>query len=137
MLELAELKPGELLIDLGAGDGRIPIIAAREYGAHTIGYELRPELYKRFLSNIEIFGVQAAVTAHNSDFFAAPIAQADVITCYLCEDLLERVVEKLNSEPPQNPSRRVVSYAYPLPHQTPRSTHTVEPFGTTTFLYVL
>ncbi len=140
MLTLGGADPATELVDLGAGDGRVPIIAAREFGASGVGYELRRDLYHRFVANIAHFSVEERVRAMNENFFTAPLYRADLVTCYLCEDLLARVAGTLRSaaaHPERENPLRVVSYAYPIPELAPEATVEVARFGTTLYRYRL
>jgi cyclopropane fatty-acyl-phospholipid synthase-like methyltransferase len=83
MLVLAELRAGEIFFDLGAGDGRTVVMAAKEYGARAVGVELREDLAKKALSNIYEQGLQDRITIVNGDMFNVDLTSADVIFLYL------------------------------------------------------
>ena len=112
MLELAELKPGEVLFDLGAGDGRTVIMAARTFGARAVGVELREDLAKRALSSIHDNGLADRVTIVNGDMFNVNLASADVIFLYLTTSANEKIRPKLENE--LKNGVRVVSHDYEI-----------------------
>jgi len=110
MLVLAELKPGEVFFDLGAGDGRTVIMAAKDFGARAVGVELREDLVKRALSSIYDNGLQDRVTIVNGDMFSVDLSSADVIFLYLTTSANEKVKPKLEVE--LKTGVRVVSHDY-------------------------
>jgi len=110
MLILAELKPREVFFDLGAGDGRAVIMAAKDFGARAVGVELREDLVKKALNSVYEFGLQDRVTIVNGDMFSVDLASADVIFLYLTTSANEKVKPKLESE--LKPGVRVVSHDY-------------------------
>ncbi|MCW3978033.1 MAG: class I SAM-dependent methyltransferase, partial [Candidatus Bathyarchaeota archaeon] len=79
MLILAELKPGETVYDLGSGDGRTVIMAAKDFGAKSVGVELREDLVKRALSNIHEFGLETKAQILQKDIFKVNLSRADVV----------------------------------------------------------
>ena len=76
MLILAELKPREVFFDLGAGDGRAVIMAAKDFGARAVGVELREDLVKKALNSVYELGLQDRVTIVNGDMFSVDLASA-------------------------------------------------------------
>ncbi|MCD6446331.1 class I SAM-dependent methyltransferase [Candidatus Bathyarchaeota archaeon] len=112
MLKLAELKPGEVFYDLGAGDGRTVIMAAKDFGARAIGVELREDLVKRALNSVYELGLQNKVTIVNEDMFKVDISQADVVFLYLTTSANEKIKPKLESE--LKLGVRVVSHDYEI-----------------------
>jgi predicted RNA methylase len=112
MLALAELKPGEVFFDLGAGDGRTVIMAAKDFGARSVGVELREDLVKKALSTIYDNGLQDRVTIVNGDMFSVDLSSADVIFLYLTTSANEKVKPKLEAE--LKPGVRVVSHDYEI-----------------------
>jgi cyclopropane fatty-acyl-phospholipid synthase-like methyltransferase len=79
MLKLAELKPGEVLFDLGSGDGRTVTMAAENFGARAVGVELREDLAKKALSTINENGLANRITIVNGDMFSVNLKSADVV----------------------------------------------------------
>jgi len=112
MLMLAELKAGEVFFDLGAGDGRTVIIAAKEFGARAVGVELREDLVKKALGSVYEQGLQDRVTMVNGDMFGVDLSSADVVFLYLTTSANEKVKPKLESELKQGV--RVVSHDYEI-----------------------
>ena len=95
MLKLADLKPGEVFFDLGAGDGRTVIMAAKSFGARSVGVELREDLAKKALSTIHESGLGDRVTIVNGDMFSVNLTSADVVFLYLTTSANEKIRPKL------------------------------------------
>ena len=110
MLILAELKPGETLYDLGSGDGRAVIMAAKDFGARSVGVELREDLVKRALSNIHELGLETKAHILQNDIFTVDLSGADVVFLYLTTSANEKVKPKLETE--LKPGARIVSHDY-------------------------
>ena len=110
MLILAELKPGETLYDLGSGDGRAVIMAAKDFGARSVGVELREDLVKRALSNIHELGLETKAHILQNDIFKVDLSEADVVFLYLTTSANEKVKPKLETE--LKPGARIVSHDY-------------------------
>jgi predicted RNA methylase len=110
MIELAELRPGEVFFDLGAGDGRTVIMAAKTYGARAVGVEMREDLAKRAMSVIHDNGLGDRVTIVNGDMFKVDLSSADVVYLYLTTSANEKVKPKMEAE--LQPGVRVVSHDY-------------------------
>ena len=117
MLKLAEVKPGELVYDLGSGDGQIVIMAAKEFGARAIGVEIRRDLVEESLRKIKEYGLEDRVTIIHGDFFKVDISDADVVTLYLLTSVNERLRPKLEKE--LKPGTRVVSHDFEIPGWKP------------------
>ena len=111
-LMLADLKPGEVLYDLGAGDGRTLIMAAREFGATGVGIELRQDLVKQSLSKIVKLGLETKVKVIHSDIFKVDLSSADVVYMYLTTSANEKIRPKLETE--LKNGARVVSHDYEI-----------------------
>jgi len=112
LLTMAELKPGEIFVDLGAGDGRPVIIAAREFGARAIGVELREDLVKQAMRKVMELGLQDRVKIIHDDIFNVNISMADVVYLYLTTSANEKVKPKLEAELKRG--ARVVSHDYEI-----------------------
>ena len=112
MLTLAELKPGETFYDLGAGDGRSVIMAAKDFGAKAVGIELREDLAKRALNSIYELGLDRKVQILQDDIFKVDLNPADVVFLYLTTSANEKIKPKLESE--LRPGTRVVSHDYEI-----------------------
>jgi predicted RNA methylase len=112
MLQLADLKPGEVLFDLGAGDGRSVIMAAKAFSARAVGVELREDLAKKVLSTIHDNGLADRVTIVNGDMFTVNLTSADVVFLYLTTSANEKIRPKLENE--LKTGVRVVSHDYEI-----------------------
>ena len=112
MLKLADLKPGEVLFDLGAGDGRTVMMAAKSFGARAVGVELREDLAKKALSTIHDNGLADRVTIVNGDLFTVNLTSADVVFLYLTTSANEKIRPKLESE--LKKGVRIVSHDYEI-----------------------
>ena len=117
MLELGEIEDGDVLYDLGSGDGRIPITAAREYGIRAVGIEIDPRLVSVSNANARAAGVEDLVQFVQADLFSADLREASVVTLYLNESLNERLQPKLQEE--LKPGSRIVSHSYQMSGWTP------------------
>ncbi len=113
MLQLAGLSPGAQLIDLGAGDGRILLAAAREFGARAVGIEIDPFRWALGRLRARLAGLHEHISVRRENFFATDLSGADVITMYLSQAAVDRLAEKLRAEAPAH--CRIVSYRRPLP----------------------
>jgi predicted RNA methylase len=112
MLVLVELKPGEVFYDLGAGDGRAIIMAAKDFGARAVGIELREDLVKKALGSVYEQGLQDRITIVNGDIFKVDLTSADVVFLYLTTSANEKIRPKLEAE--LKPGVRVVSHDYEI-----------------------
>ena len=112
MLILAELKPGETFYDLGSGDGRAVIMAAKDFGARSVGVELREDLAKRALGNIQELGIEMKTKILQDDIFKVDLSQADVVFLYLTTSANEKIRPKLEAE--LKTGARIVSHDYEI-----------------------
>jgi ribosomal protein L11 methylase PrmA len=134
MLKLAEVKPGDTVIDLGSGDGRIVISAVRDHGAtRAVGVDINPERIAEANENARRAGVQDKVEFRQGDLFDADIGDASVVTLYLLPSVNERLKPKLLSE--LKPGTRIVSHAFDMGDWKP--TKQVEDDGRTLYLWVV
>ena len=115
MLQLASIRRGETLFDLGAGDGRIIIEAVRDYGVRAVGVEIDPERISRIRERLDSTGTQAELL--EADLFEVDLSSADVIIIYLSASANIRLAPKLKAE--LKPGTRVVSLDYVLPGWVP------------------
>ncbi len=121
MLRLAEPKPGDYVIDLGSGDGRIVIEAAKRFGARGLGVDIDPRLVRLAQENARRAGVESLASFEIRDLFETDLRGVSVVTMYLLPEvnlkLLPRLIDQLK------PGARIVSHDFPLdwPAQ-----HTVE-----------
>jgi len=117
MLELAQVKAGDVVYDLGSGDGRIAITAAAKYGAQAVGIEIDPAMIELAKANASAAGVADRVRFVNQDMFTADISDATVVTLYLLQSLNERLRPKLVRE--LKPGTRVVSHVFNMGPEWP------------------
>jgi cyclopropane fatty-acyl-phospholipid synthase-like methyltransferase len=110
MLQFANVKPGETVVDLGSGDGRVLIAAAREFDAKAIGVEIDP--LRSFISQLtlRVLGLQGRAQVLRANLFDADLSQADVVTIYLLPKVYDRLIPKLRAE--LKPGARVVTLTY-------------------------
>jgi cyclopropane fatty-acyl-phospholipid synthase-like methyltransferase len=115
----------DVVYDLGSGDGRIVITAARTYGARGVGIEIDPALVKKATENAAAAGVSDRVRFVTQNFFTADISNATVVTLYLLQSINERLRPKLVRE--LKPGTRVVSHVFNMgPEWPPEKTQVVE-----------
>jgi precorrin-6B methylase 2 len=124
MLKVAKVGKGDVLYDLGSGDGRIPIAAAQNYGiARGVGIDISPERIKEANENRAKAGVGQRVTFINADLFESNLSEATVITLYLLPELNLRLLPKLLKE--TKPGTRIVSHAFDMGSWPPEQKLTV------------
>jgi SAM-dependent methyltransferase len=125
MLALAEVTRSDTVYDLGSGDGRIVITAARKYGARGVGIDIDPALTKKATENAAAASVSDRVRFVTGDLFTADISEATVVTLYLLQSINERLRPKLVRE--LKPGTRVVSHLFNMgPEWPPEKTLMVE-----------
>jgi len=110
MLELAGTAPGDVVYDLGCGDGRIVIAAAKEFGARGVGVEIDPAPLRIALYRARRAGVEDRVRFVRGDLFETDISEATVVTLFLFETLNRRLLPKLLRE--LEPGTRIVAHRY-------------------------
>jgi hypothetical protein len=126
MLRMAQVKKGDVLYDLGSGDGRIPIAAAREFGIRAVGIEIDPKLVKEAEENARQAGVSDLVRFRNEDMFHIDVHEATIVTLYLSEKLNVLLRPKLLSE--LRPGSRILSHDFLMGDWKPEKTVRV-PWG--------
>ena len=112
MLALAKTGPADRVMDLGSGDGRIVIAAAKRYGARGIGIEIDGKLVAVSRENAQRAGVADRVAFEEQDVLLADLSRATVVTLYLLPFLIDRLQPKLLDELP--PGARIVSHSFPM-----------------------
>jgi SAM-dependent methyltransferase len=100
MLEMAPIRKGDLVYDLGCGDGRIVVAAARRYGCRGVGYDISPERVKESLENVQKNRVDRLVTIEQEDIFRLDLRQANVIMLYLLPEMNLRLLPQLKKLKP-------------------------------------
>jgi SAM-dependent methyltransferase len=109
MLELARVKKDDLVYDLGCGDGRIVVTAAKRYGARAVGFDIDPVRVAEAKKNVEKNKVGHLVTIEQKDIFTLDLTPASVVTLYLLPKLNDRLLPQLEA---LEPGSRVVSHNY-------------------------
>jgi hypothetical protein len=113
MLQMAEVGPGDLVYDLGCGDGRTIVTAARGYGAQAVGIEIDPLRYLWCQMLVTVLGLRDSVRVIYGSFYKQDLSDADVVTCYLLQSTNEKLEGKFKQE--LHPSTRVVSNSFTFP----------------------
>ncbi|OFZ89985.1 MAG: hypothetical protein A2W21_12725 [Betaproteobacteria bacterium RBG_16_66_20] len=111
MLRMAQVTPNDYVVDLGAGDGKIAIAAAKKFGARSLGIEYNPEMAKHAQGNAEKAGVAGKARIIQGDIFATDFSQATVVTMYLLPGLNLKLRPTLLS---MRPGTRVVSHSFTM-----------------------
>jgi precorrin-6B methylase 2 len=130
MLELAKVTPKDVVYDLGCGDGRI-VVAAAKRGARAVGIDIDPQRIKEATANVKAEKVANRVRLIEGDLFEADISEATVVTLYLLNRLNEKLKPKLMKE--LKPGTRVVSHAFDMGDWAPEQKTSVG--GTTVYLW--
>ena len=112
MLRLADVSGTDVVYDLGSGDGRIPIAAARAYGARGVGIEIDGRMIERARRNARAAGMERLVEFRQEDLFRANLREATVVTLFLFPDMNRRLTPKLFSE--LRSGTRIVSHRFGL-----------------------
>ncbi|MBI2359735.1 MAG: class I SAM-dependent methyltransferase [Deltaproteobacteria bacterium] len=112
MLELAEVKKGDVVYDLGSGDGRIVITAARKYGVRAVGFEIDPDLIKESRENIRKAGLEHLAEIRQQDILTVDLSPATVLTMYLLPSVNMQLRPKVQKE--LRPGARIVSHAFDM-----------------------
>jgi ribosomal protein L11 methylase PrmA len=111
MLEFAQVKKGDVVYDLGCGDGRIVVTAAKKYGVRAVGIDIDPQRIKESRENVRTNGVEKLVTIKHADVFAEDLSEASVVTLYLLPSLNVKLIPQLQK---LKPGSRVVSYQFSM-----------------------
>jgi cyclopropane fatty-acyl-phospholipid synthase-like methyltransferase len=111
MLELAQVKKGDLVYDLGCGDGRIVIAAAKKYGCRAVGYDIDPNRVRQSRRNVDANEVGDLVKIEHADIFTLDLSKADVVTLYLLPNLNVKLIPQLEK---LRPGSRIVSHDFDM-----------------------
>ena len=109
MVEEANIRPDELVWDLGCGDGRIVVTAARQRGCQAVGYDIDPECVRLARENVSRHACSPLVTIEQRDVFTLELREADVVMLYLSPELNERLLPQLARLKPGRGSSRMPS----------------------------
>jgi predicted RNA methylase len=133
MLKVAKVTKNDVIYDLGSGDGRIPVTAAKQYGARGIGIDIDPQRIKEANENAKTQGVTDKVKFLNQDLFTTDISEATVVTLYLLPSLNVKLMPKLMKE--LRPGTRIVSHAFDMGDWKPEQTLNVN--GRTVYYWTI
>src|SRR2546430_8015684 len=126
MFELADVRKGEVVYDLGCGDGRIPVMAAKKFGVKAYGWDIDPKRVQESLDNIARNNVKDLVTVKLGDIFELDLSKADVITLYLLPALNVKLIPQLEK---LKPGCRIVSHDFDMQGVRPKRQITFTPPG--------
>jgi len=132
MIDLAGVNKGDTVYDLGSGDGRIVITAAKK-GARAVGFEIDPDLVKESRENINKAGVQQLAEIRHQDILTVDLSAASVITMYLLPDVNLKLKPNILSQ--LKPGSRVVSHAFDMGDWKPDKTERIN--GRTVYLWTI
>ena len=124
MLELAEVKKGDVIYDLGSGDGRIVVTAAKKYGVKAIGFEIDPQRIKESAENIKKAGVGHLVEIRQQDIRTVDLSPASVLTMYLLPEV--NLMIRPNIWKQMRPGSRVVSHDFDMGDWKPLKTEHIK-----------
>ena len=111
MLEIADVKKTDVVYDLGCGDGRIPVTAAKKYGCKAFGFDIDPQRVKESQENIKKNKVGDLVTVEEKDIFTLDLSPASVVTLYLLPSLNVKLIPQLEK---LKPGSRIVSHDFDM-----------------------
>jgi len=111
MLQMARVQKGDLVYDLGCGDGRILILAAQKYGTRGVGYDIDPERVEASLENVARNHVENLVKIIQADIFTLDLSKADVIPIYLLPEMNRKLLPQFEK---MKPGARIVCHQYGL-----------------------
>ena len=134
MLTMAKVTAADVVYDLGSGDGRIPITAAKQYGALGVGIEIDAMHIREALDNMQKAGVGNRVRFVHQDFFESDISPATVVTLFLYPGVNERLLPKFKRE--LRPGTRIVSHRFEISDQWPAE-QTRDVDGTMIYLWTI
>jgi precorrin-6B methylase 2/LEA14-like dessication related protein len=136
MLELAQVKENDMVYDLGCGDGRIVVTAARRYGCRAVGFDIDPRRVEESLQNVQKNNVGRLVTIEQKDIFTLDLSEADVITLFLLSSLNAKLKPQLAK---LKPGSRIVSHNFAMEGIKPDKVVTMfsneDPFEHTIYLW--
>jgi LEA14-like dessication related protein len=136
MLELAQVKKDDVVYDLGCGDGRIVVTAARRYGCRAVGFDIDPRRVEESLENVRKNNVEHLVKIEQKDIFTLDLSKADVITLFLLSSLNAKLIPQLEK---LKPGSRIVSHNFAMGRVRPDKVITMfsseDPFEHTVYLW--
>jgi SAM-dependent methyltransferase len=123
MLALAHTKKSDIVYDLGCGDGRVVIAAAKRHGAHGVGVDINPERIQEAQANAKREGVESLVRFKEQSVYDVDLREATVVTLYLLPDINRKLLPKLQGE--LKPGTRIVSHTFDLGSWKPVQTKNI------------
>ncbi|MEQ1575143.1 MAG: methyltransferase domain-containing protein [Vicinamibacterales bacterium] len=133
MLKVAKVGPADVIYDLGSGDGRIPITAARRFGTRGVGIDIDPQRIAEANANAQSAGVTDKVKFLNQDLFTTDFSEATVVTLYLLPSLNLKLLPILNKQ--LKPGTRIVSHAFDMGTAKPQETLNIS--GRTVYFWTI
>ena len=122
LLEVAKIGKDDVLYDLGCGDGRIVVNAAKKFGIKAVGFDIDPKRVAESKANVKSNGVEHLVTIEQKDIFTVDLSKASVVTLYLLPELNVRLIPQLEK---LKPGSRIVSHDFDMEGVEPEKTWTV------------
>ena len=118
------LRPAQpdLVVDLGSGDGRIVVLAAKKYGSRAVGYEIDPRLVAQSREKVKSEKLEKLVRIEHEDIFTLDLSDADVVTVFLPSPLLQRLLPQFQK---LKPGARIVSHQFDIPGVPPTKSRRV------------
>ena len=126
MLKMAQVKKSDVVYDLGCGDGRIVVTAAKRYGARAYGFDIDPQRVTEAKANVKAAGVEDLVTIEQKDIFTLDLSPASVVTLYLLPKLNVRLIPQLEK---LSAGSRIVSHDFNMEGVKPLQVVTMRPAG--------
>ena len=123
MLQMAKVKKDDVVYDLGCGDGRIVVTAAKKYGCKAVGFDIDPDRIKEAHANVRKNDVGELVTIKQEDIFKQDLSKANVVTLYLLPELNVRLIPQLEK---LKPGSRIVSHDFPMKGVKPKQVFNVD-----------
>ncbi|MEN6335089.1 MAG: methyltransferase domain-containing protein, partial [Phycisphaerales bacterium] len=123
MLKLAKVTKDDVVYDLGCGDGRIPVTAAKKYGCRAFGFDVDPNRIRESVENVQKNEVENLVTIQQKDIFTLNLSDANVVTLYLLPDLNVKLIPQLEK---LKPGSRIVSHDFSMKGVEPDQVITVK-----------
>jgi tRNA G37 N-methylase Trm5 len=123
MLTLADVKKDDVVYDLGCGDGRIVVTAAKKYGCKAWGFDIDPDRVKESLENVKKNKVEELVTIKKQDIFTLDLSKANVVTLYLLPDLNVKLIPQLEK---MKDGSRIVSNSFDMRGVKPKKVETIK-----------
>lgn len=133
MLSLAKIKKGDVVYDLGCGDGRIVVTAAKRYGVKAYGFDVDPQRVAEARENVRKNKVEHLVTIEQKDIFELDLSKANVVTMYLLPELNRRLIPQLRK---LKPGSRIVSHDFDMTPIEPEQVVEMEQRSKTHYVYL-